>query len=668
MSHSQFYNMEFPIGSPGDKCLLDNSYGTIRYTGLIDGDPAQQMWYGIEWDEEGRGKNDGSARGKRYFECPPNMGSFVKAHLVNVEKEFMDSVNERYIAPFVADHDFLITDPKTNKQKKIEFVGASKAEEFFKTFNRLNFMTLSDSSICRVDKEPLLPLACRHLMLDGNSFASWSQIVKILRFTPWIHTLSLSRNPIRSLDQENVDALDASTDIPAYITVASESLSNPQRTPQEVAAAEAVLAIQHAKIFPAVKVLTLNHTTVSLVDALEVCAILFPNIEELHLANTNLDADHVNMERLLELATASKSSPTAPLSKLRLLDLEKNRVLRWSFLAHLCQFPSLISLKLNECASPASDPAILDEHYAGEYLSYSPVEVAASDAAPAVEVPSTPESLLGLSGEALSNLHQLRELFLEAAPISTWRTWGELALAAPLLSSLRTSDSLAAAEAGRKSRQLTIALFPNLRLLNSSDVSGRERSQAELYFLSLLRDVRGRASCSLCRAADIQGCHSARLLRIHVEALLPVSQGGLGAAGEEGATSAAKAVLAITLDAQAAVGAQVQRRKFLPTTKISEVKAQVERIFNVTRENCRLHLKEPGAPCLVPITEDERDLEYYGVTSGSTLVIEDTSETEKNEKDFQDKQASKQRTAAPLTTPHMVSGAKLNTSGCCGSH
>eukprot|EP00388_Colpodella_angusta_P037910 GDKK01042880.1.p1 GENE.GDKK01042880.1~~GDKK01042880.1.p1 ORF type:complete len:669 (+),score=177.46 GDKK01042880.1:28-2007(+) len=655
------------IGAVGDRCLYENSYGTVRYVGYVDGDPAQHVWYGIEWDEAGRGKNDGSARGKRYFECAPNMGSFVKAHLVVVEKDFMDSVNERYIAPFSEDHDYLITDPKTNKQKKVEFVGSGQAEQFFKHFYRLNYMTLSNSSICRVEKEPLLPLACRHLNLDGNKFTSWAQIVKILRFTPWINTLTLSANPMGPLDWENVAALDASEGAaePAYITTARETIKEGTRTGQEIAAAEAVLAIQGAVVFPGVKVLTLNWTAMGLIDCLEICSKLFPNVEQVHLANnsTKLDVDSIDLKRLEELAQIASSSSDAPLAKLRLFDLESNRVLRWSFLSLLCAFPSVRSLQLNDCLVPAADSAVMDESYIQERVEYQPIEEAATLD---LILRNKPEVLLGLEGEALHRLAKLEELFLEAAPVQTWRTWGELAIAAPKLTSLRTSESLAAADAGRKSRQLTIALFPLLKLLNSSDVSGRERSQAELYFLSLLRDVPGRNSCALCRSADVQLFHSSRLLRIHVEALLPSSQGGLGAAGESSANTAAAAVLAITLDAQEAIGAQVQRRKFLPTTKIAEVKEQVERSFNIKRENCRLHLKEPGAPCLVPITEDERELEYYGVSSGSTLVIEDVSQTEKNEKDFLEKQASKKVTAPSY--PVAENGGARLSGGCCKGH
>ncbi|KAJ1953476.1 hypothetical protein EC988_002973, partial [Linderina pennispora] len=49
--------------------------GTLRFLGAIDG--KQGMWAGVELDEQGKGKNDGSAGGKAYFSCPPKTGLFL---------------------------------------------------------------------------------------------------------------------------------------------------------------------------------------------------------------------------------------------------------------------------------------------------------------------------------------------------------------------------------------------------------------------------------------------------------------------------------------------------------------------------------------------------------------------------------------------------------------
>ncbi|KAF8844266.1 hypothetical protein BDN67DRAFT_963002 [Paxillus ammoniavirescens] len=53
--------------------------GILRYLGEIDGKPG--LWAGVELSGgfSGKGKNDGSVNGRRYFTCPSNCGVFVAA-------------------------------------------------------------------------------------------------------------------------------------------------------------------------------------------------------------------------------------------------------------------------------------------------------------------------------------------------------------------------------------------------------------------------------------------------------------------------------------------------------------------------------------------------------------------------------------------------------------
>ncbi|RKP24047.1 CAP Gly-rich domain-containing protein, partial [Syncephalis pseudoplumigaleata] len=54
-----------------------NIEGTLRFLGSTHFKPG--TWAGIELDEEGAGKNDGSVAGHVYFTCPPQTGIFVLA-------------------------------------------------------------------------------------------------------------------------------------------------------------------------------------------------------------------------------------------------------------------------------------------------------------------------------------------------------------------------------------------------------------------------------------------------------------------------------------------------------------------------------------------------------------------------------------------------------------
>lgn len=66
----------------GDRCQVAGAtpsdavrVGTVAFIGPVHW--AQGLWVGVKFDQP-LGKNDGSVKGTRYFECEPNHGSFVK--------------------------------------------------------------------------------------------------------------------------------------------------------------------------------------------------------------------------------------------------------------------------------------------------------------------------------------------------------------------------------------------------------------------------------------------------------------------------------------------------------------------------------------------------------------------------------------------------------------
>lgn len=89
---------QLPLGRNGDKLIFSaltfpplpplhldervqhfGQRGTIRYIGTLEG-RGKRMWLGIEWDEVGRGRHDGTADGRRYFTTrKEGAGTFLKA-------------------------------------------------------------------------------------------------------------------------------------------------------------------------------------------------------------------------------------------------------------------------------------------------------------------------------------------------------------------------------------------------------------------------------------------------------------------------------------------------------------------------------------------------------------------------------------------------------------
>ena len=61
----------------------DGRRGVVRFVGEVEEIPGVGAWVGVELDEP-TGKNDGSVRGKWYFECKANHGVFVRSERVEV--------------------------------------------------------------------------------------------------------------------------------------------------------------------------------------------------------------------------------------------------------------------------------------------------------------------------------------------------------------------------------------------------------------------------------------------------------------------------------------------------------------------------------------------------------------------------------------------------------
>eukprot|EP00271_Cylindrocystis_brebissonii_P002278 TRINITY_DN12778_c0_g1_i1.p1 TRINITY_DN12778_c0_g1~~TRINITY_DN12778_c0_g1_i1.p1 ORF type:complete len:275 (+),score=40.98 TRINITY_DN12778_c0_g1_i1:213-1037(+) len=68
----------------GDRCEVDpgGRRGQVAYVGAVGGLPAG-VWVGVHYDEP-VGKNDGKVNGKRYFDCPPSHGSFIRPDKLKV--------------------------------------------------------------------------------------------------------------------------------------------------------------------------------------------------------------------------------------------------------------------------------------------------------------------------------------------------------------------------------------------------------------------------------------------------------------------------------------------------------------------------------------------------------------------------------------------------------
>ena len=61
----------------------DQRRGTVKFVGDVEEIPGVGAWVGVELDEP-TGKNDGTVKGRRYFECKANCGVLLRAERVEI--------------------------------------------------------------------------------------------------------------------------------------------------------------------------------------------------------------------------------------------------------------------------------------------------------------------------------------------------------------------------------------------------------------------------------------------------------------------------------------------------------------------------------------------------------------------------------------------------------
>lgn len=93
-SHNGVDDIEIQVNI-GSRIKCGEDFGTVRYIGEISG--YKGVWYGVEWDEESRGKHDGSVDDIQYFKTSrAGAGSFVRPNKIAPMKSCADAIRRYY--------------------------------------------------------------------------------------------------------------------------------------------------------------------------------------------------------------------------------------------------------------------------------------------------------------------------------------------------------------------------------------------------------------------------------------------------------------------------------------------------------------------------------------------------------------------------------------------
>ncbi|KAG7343685.1 WD-40 repeat-containing serine/threonine protein kinase [Nitzschia inconspicua] len=255
---------------PGETRIQDSDgfIGTVAYVGPVASSKSpNEIYAGIVWDDESRGKHDGSVICRqtntivRHFSCNrPNQGSFLKLKMINVGGPLTTSLlKSKYVdrdAPIIAPNNVLphTATTSTGRELPIEFLGELKIRER-QQLQDVDKISLRRSGISRAadDDEQFQEYhQIKEIDLAGNLLCQWFQVLKIMRQFPQLEHFSIAYNFVR-----NVTSIQ----------------NNP---------------VLFGITFDRIKVLNLNHCAITSFETIQWIADTMPNIESLCVANNDL--------------------------------------------------------------------------------------------------------------------------------------------------------------------------------------------------------------------------------------------------------------------------------------------------------------------------------------------------------------------------------------------
>ncbi|PGH18587.1 hypothetical protein AJ79_00366 [Helicocarpus griseus UAMH5409] len=414
--------------SVGSRLSFDGALCTVRYIGEVQGTKGQ--WLGVEWDDVTRGKHTGEHRGVKYFECKskhPTAGSFVRpTRQPDQALSFLQAANEKYVSEL--QHMRSGQTDVASPTKPIEISGKIVEEVGFEKI-RKQLAELQELRIVLLDGLRVHGV----LAGEGSTEAYENELEIIGRTCPKIVELDLSRNLIRRWK----DVADI------------------------------------CKQLKFLRILRLNGNRFDIIDD----SVTFGGISELTLDGTLMDWD--------EAATVSSRFPSLKALSLSLngftripcsisnniteLKLEYNAFESISSIRQLTSLPKLKKLSLR-----------------GNHISRIK--------------PENPSTTTSEDDVVFSST--LTSMDISFNKIDSWSFVNSLPRVFPSLTNLRISDNPLYDQPPALSRitnlpeypmtvdeayMLTLAHLSQVEILNYSKITHQDRTNGELYYLSLIR-------------------------------------------------------------------------------------------------------------------------------------------------------------------------------------
>ncbi|KAF3389610.1 Tubulin-specific chaperone E [Penicillium rolfsii] len=413
------------------------SYGgqlcTIRYVGGVEGTAGD--WLGVEWDDPTRGKHSGEHKGVRYFTCKsnyPTAGSFVRpSRPSSLPLSFVEALRDKYASE--NDSELVWTSKPIGKasQEAIEISGKVVEEVGFDKI-RKQLAELQELRIVLLDGMRIAGVLSSYEQSEPEVLEAAKEIATTC---PKIEELDLSRNLLCSWRHV--------WDICNQLKELKKLKLNGNR----------FQPLEDGFIFEGITELHLEETLLSWDEIAEVTS-RFPSLTSLTASGN-------------QLRTISRSLPGA----IKKLTLENNDIRSLSALRPLAEIQTLnyLSIRGNNVDSITDSPESTALDFA------FPPSVFSVD----------------LSRNNISSWTFLNHLSTMFPGLTTLRFSGNpLYDQPPLRAAIAAATSSMSASKPMtldESFMLTLSRFPpSLTTLNFSTISPQDRSNAEMYYLSLI--------------------------------------------------------------------------------------------------------------------------------------------------------------------------------------
>ncbi|XP_050301036.1 tubulin-specific chaperone E [Anthonomus grandis grandis] len=202
-------NLE-PAEAVGCRVESGGFYGTVRYIGSLPERPGK--WYGIEWDDPGRGKHNGTVNGIQYFQTRyPTAGSFVRREKINFGKSIIEAIMTKYgnkendIMKKIHEQQ-IVNFQKTIKAPFIEFVGFDKVSTKQGNFESLKIVSVDCQNVSSVGEpnelRSLIP-NITSLDISTNLLTTWNDVFQICEQLDKLSSLNVSNNRLTFSEECN---------------------------------------------------------------------------------------------------------------------------------------------------------------------------------------------------------------------------------------------------------------------------------------------------------------------------------------------------------------------------------------------------------------------------------------------------------------------------------